>query len=153
MLAWLAALFFDDAPSTNRRHIRQRYGYAAIGWAERLIANLALIRAVELSGVAARFYPNKRNAAPTGFRRRMRGVSLRAALGARARKAIRSPDAFKRIQLLIAAFADIDAFARRYLVKRAITRLTRICAIIMIAPPAEAVRTLAAPAAAAADTS
>jgi hypothetical protein len=39
------------------------------------------------------------------------------------------------------------------LVKRAITRLTRICAIIMIAPPAEAVRTLAAPAAAAADTS
>jgi hypothetical protein len=39
------------------------------------------------------------------------------------------------------------------MVARAIRRLTRLCAIIMIAPPAHAVRTLAAPALINADTS
>ncbi len=65
---------------------------------------------------------------------------MRAVFGARARKALRARNTLERIQRLIAAFSDIDGFTRRYMVVRALKRLTKLSAIIMIAPPAELVR-------------
>jgi len=77
----------------------------------------------------------------------------RAILGSRLRKALAAPTAHGRIGRLIAAFRDLDGFARRYLLPRAIRRLTKLHAIVMCAPPVDAVRTLSAPALATADTS
>ena len=154
MLAWLAALLFAGAPHANRRHIRQRYGFASFAWAYRLLRALVMIRAVQLTGLRARPGPPPRNAAPAGFHRRtVRAASMRATFGARARKALRARTTLERIQRLIAAFSDIDGFTRRYMVARALRRLTKLCAIVMLAPPAHAVRTLAAPALSVADTS
>lgn len=153
MLEWLAALLFADAPA-NRRRIRQRYGLISFTWAYRLLRALVVVRAVQLAGVRGRTGPPPRNAAPNGFHRRIRRVaSARATFGSRARKALSASNTLKRIRRLIAAFSDIDGFARRYMLARALKRLTRLCAIVMTTPPADAVRGLAAPVLASADTS
>jgi hypothetical protein len=154
MLAWLALVLFSETTRIDRRHIRQRYCFATLDWAERLVRALAIIRAVEITGIKQRGRPPLRNAAPAGFRRRVRRSSgMRATVGARFRKAIKARDPRERIQRLIAAFADIDGLARRTLVPRALRRLTKRCAVIMRAPPADAIRALAAPAPCAADSS
>jgi hypothetical protein len=137
----------------DRRRIRQRYRFAALDWFERLVGALVIIRTCEITGIKKRPRPPLRNAAPPGFRRRTRRASMRATLGARMRKALKHHDPRQRLQRLVAAFADIDAFARRYLVPRALRRLTRIHAVVPIAPASEAVRALAIPAPCAADTS
>lgn len=154
MLAWLASILTADAAPANRRHIRQRYGFASLDWAERLLRTLALVRAVEITGVSRRPRPQLRNAASAGFRRRIaRGAIGRAVAGVGFRKAIKACDLRTRIQRLRAAFADIDAFARRYLVRRVLRRLTKLCAVIPVAPPAHALRALAEPEPCAADSS
>jgi uncharacterized protein (DUF58 family) len=78
---------------------------------------------------------------------------MRATLGGRLRKALKHRDPRVRLQRLMAALADIDGFARRYLVARALKRLTKLNAVVMCAPPAAAVVSLAAPALDAADSS
>jgi hypothetical protein len=145
MLTWLArALLADVAPS--RRHIRQRYPAFSLDWAERIVRALAVTRAVELAGLRKRPRPPLRNAAGRGFRRRVaRGAVLRAVAGSRFRKALKHRDAAQRLQRLIAAFADIDAFARRHLVARARRRLTRLHAVIPSAPPSAPCLAQAAP--------
>src|SRR5689334_933242 len=93
MLAWLASLLFAEAPPAQRRHMRQRYGFAALDWAERLLRTLALMRAVEIAGIRPRSHPPLRNAAPAGFRRRIaHGAIGRVLAGARFRKAIKARD-------------------------------------------------------------
>lgn len=155
LLAWLATHLLNDTPPPGRRRIRQRYKFASLGWAYRLLRALVIVRSVQLTGIRSRRPRTARNAAPAGFRRRItrRNPSLRAIFGARARKALRAKTLHTRIQRLAAAFSDVDGFTRRYIVSRAQSGLTKLYAIIIHAPPADAVRTLATPALSAADTS
>lgn len=154
MLVWLAAMLLADAKPASRRRIRQRYDFASLDWAERLVRSLAITRAIEIAGVRKRPRPPLRNAAGPGFRRRIsRGAIGRAIAGARFRKALKSSDMRTRLHLLLAALADIDAFARRHLFRRVLRRLTKLHAVIMRAPPAEAIRALAAPEPCASDSS
>lgn len=154
MLAWLALLLFADAPRVDRRRIRQRAGFASLDWAARLVRTLAILRAAEISGIRKRPRPPLRNAAGAGFRRRItRGAICRAIAGARFRKALKARDPRTRLQLLLTALADIDAFARRYLLPRALRRLTKLHAVIMRAPPADSIFSLTAPEPCRADSS
>jgi|SRR5690606_6250097 len=150
MLSWIVLC---GERFTSRRHVRQRYRFVSLARLTKLLCTLAMIRAVEMAPRCPS--PRRlRNAAPTGFRRRIdRAGLMRAILGSRLRKALAAPTADGRIGHLIAAFRDLDGFARRYLLPRAIRRLTKLHAIVMHAPPAVTVRTLSAPALATADTS
>ena len=152
MLGWIAAHVFSNAQLPSRR-VRQRYRFISLGWAYRLVRALVIVRAVHLTS-AARVRAPSRNAAPAGFRRRIhRAAKMRATFGARARKALTAREPKERLRLLVVALSDIDGFARRYMVPRALRRLTKLCAILMLAPPAHAVRSLAAPALSGPDTS
>lgn len=154
MLAWVAlTLHSESAPRVMRRHIRQRYGFISLAWIERLVGALALIRAAKI----ARLKPLKRapahTAAPSGFHRRApRAGGRRATLGGRFRKALKRRDPRERLHCLLSALSDIDAFARRYLVKRGLRRLTRRRPLIIAAPPAQPLESLTAAAVGAADT-
>ena len=151
-LVWIASVLFTErAPA--RRHIRQRYGLFSLRSLTRLVLTLAIARAVELTQIRPRSR-QLRNAAPPGFRRRTRPRALiRAIAGARLRKALKRGDLTQRIQFLIAALSDIDAFTRRYLVPRALRRLTKLCAVIAIAPRTDAILGAPAPSPALADSS
>lgn len=153
MLSWIALALCGER-FTSRRHVRQRYGFISLAWLTKLLGALAMIRAAEMA--PARPPPSRtiRNAAPTGFRRRInRTIPTRAILGSRLRKALAAPTAHDRIERLIAAFRDLDGFARHYLLPRALKRLTKLHAVIMLAPAADPVRALNAPALTSADTS
>jgi hypothetical protein len=78
---------------------------------------------------------------------------MRATAGARFRKALKARDARERMRRLVEAISDIDGFVRRYLVGRALRRLTRLDAVVMLAPPADAVQSLFAPEPRATDSS
>lgn len=136
MLEWIAsALFTERTP--KRRHIRQRYGRVSLRTLTRFTCLLAIIRVVEISGIRPRRRA-VRNAAPAGFRRRTDSSAfLRACIGARLRKAIKRGDLATRLRFLTAALSDIDAFARRYLLARALRRLTRLCPVVIFAPAAQ----------------
>lgn len=135
MLAWVAdGLFGEGAP--HRRRLRQRGGFFSLDRLARFTCGLALIRVVEIAGMRPR-HRAVRNAAPVGFRRRTAPRALvRACIGARLRKAAKRGDLAARIRFLTAALSDIDAFARRYLLARALRRLSKLCAIVPIAPSA-----------------
>jgi hypothetical protein len=153
MLSWIA-LALCGARFTSRRHVRQRYGFVSLAWLTKLLGALAMIRAAEMAPVRPPPSRTMRNAAPAGFRRRInRPGQMRAILGSRLRKALAAPTAHGRICRLIAAFRDLDGFARRYLLPRALKRLTKLHAVLMVAPAADPVRTLSAPPLASADTS
>lgn len=158
MLAWLTAAMFSEPKRRRygvfRRRIRQRYRFASLGWAERLIRALAIARAIEIAGVAPRPARQLRNGAPPSARRRvMRAALLRAVVGGRFRRALKHRDLYERLRRLRAALADIDGLARRYLVARALNGLAKLYAIVIALPFAQALATLAAPAPAAADSS
>lgn len=144
VLAWLVFALFSDAAHISRRRIRQRCRFAALDRIERLVRALAVIRAAELAGLRK---PSRRvfaAAAPAGFRRRIKGGALlRAAVGARFRKALKHRIPCRRIQRLLAALADIDALARRCLVRRVKRGLARLCAVVPVTPPAHVVFSLA----------
>ena len=112
-----------------------------------------MIRTVEITRIEQRTR-STRDTSPVGFRRRInRAARMRATIGARLRKALKHRDTSERIRRLLAALADIDGFARHYLAPRALRRLTKLYAIVMCAPPADAVASGASPAPRAADTS
>jgi hypothetical protein len=139
LLAWAAQILFATTARPNRRHIRQRYGFISLDRIERCVRALVITHAVQLAQLRRRQRP-LRNAAAFGFRRRIaRGGLLRAAVGARVRKALKHRDPAQRIQRLVGALANIDAFARRYLLARAKRRLTRLHAVLIAAPMAEPV--------------
>lgn len=153
MLGWIALALCGER-FTSRRHVRQRYGFVSLAWLTKLLGALVMIRAAEMAPARPPPSQRLRNTAPTGFRRRInRPGETRAILGSRLRKALAAPTAHGRIERLIAAFRDLDGFTRRYLLPRALKRLTKLHAVIMLAPAADPVRTLSAPALASADTS
>jgi hypothetical protein len=138
MLAWVAGALFG-ARELDQRRLFQRAVFLSLHRLTRLTCRLAIIRAVELTGIRAR-QRTIRNTAPAGFRRRTAPRALvRACIGARLRKALKRGDLAERIRFLAAALSNIDAFARRYLVPRALRRLTKLCAIVLIAPPGDAI--------------
>jgi hypothetical protein len=138
MLAWVARFWFG-ADALNGRRIQRRVGFLSLHRLTRLTCRLAIIRAVEITGIRAR-QRAIRNTAPSGFRRRTAPrVLMRACIGGRLRKALKRGDLSDRIRFLTAALADIDGFARRHLVPRALRRLTKLCAVVLTAPPAAAV--------------
>ena len=152
MLTWVAGVVFGEGLA-GRRRLRQRGRFLSLDRLARLTCRLALIRAVEITGVRAR-RRTVRNTAPAGFRRRIAPRALRrACLGARLRKALNRGDLKTRIEVLTAALTDIDAFARRYLVARARRGLTRLCAVVLIAPAADVLLSAPASAPACADSS
>lgn len=153
MLSWIALALCGER-FTGRRHVRQRYGFVSLASLTKLLCALAMIRAAEMAPARPLASRKIRNAAPAGFRRRVnRAVQMRAILGSRLRKALAAPTAHGRIGRLIAAFRDLDGFARRYLLPRALKRLTKLHAVIMVAPAVDPVCTLSAPTLASADTS
>jgi hypothetical protein len=155
MLAWAASVLFADTARPSRRHIRQRYRFLSLDPLARLVRDLAIVRATDLVHLRSR--PRSRgvrNAAAHGFRRRTtRGAWTRTIAGSRLRNALKHRDPAQRIHRLLAAIADIDAFARRYLVPRAKRRLTRLFPVLMFAPAAAPLVSCTAPDPCAADTS
>jgi hypothetical protein len=152
MLAWVARFWFG-ADALNGRRFHQRARFLSLHRLTRLTCCLAIVRAVEITGIRAR-QRTIRNAAPAGFRRRTAPhVPIRACLGARLRKALKRGGLAERIRFLTAALADLDAFTRHYVVPRALRRLTKLCAVVITAPPAAAVLGLPASPPALADSS
>lgn len=143
MLAWVADALLGEG-ATHRRRLRQPGPFFSLRRLARFACRLALVRAVEIAGIRRRRRAI-RNSASAGFRRRSvpRAV-IRACIGARLRKAVKRGDLASRIRFLTAALSDIDAFARRYLVARVLRGLTRLYAVVPIAPSAAVI--LAAPA-------
>ncbi len=153
MLSWIALALCGER-FTSRRHLHQRYGFVSLTWLKKLLCALVITRAADMVMDRRSRAGKIRNTAPAGFRRRINPAGRsRAILGSRLRKALAAPTAHGRIARLIAAFSDLDAFTRRYMLARAQKRLTKLCAIILFAPPADAVHALAAPALMSADTS
>jgi len=154
MLAWAALVLFSAVAPINRRHIRQRYHALSLDCVERVVRRLAMLRAAEIAHLRTGPRRLPRNAAPDGFRRRTTPEALRRAIaGSRFRKALKHRDIAERWRRLSAALADIDAFARRYLVPRAMRRLTRLFPVLMDAPAAEPLVSLALSPASAIDSS
>lgn len=134
---WAALALFSVMPArSNRRHMRQRYGFLSLDFIERLVRALILVRAVEFARVCGAGRKTYRDASPAGFHCPARRCGLmRASLGSRFRAAFRCRDLHERILLLLSAIAHIDGFARRYLVKRVLRRLTRRRGFLIVAPP------------------
>lgn len=152
MIVWAAAIFFESL-FANRRRIRQRYGALSIGKLTKLVRNLLLIRAAEFVSRSIRHTP-WRNYAPAGFTRSKHPRSLlRAIAGARLRRYLNAGSLSARFARLIRVLSDLDAHARKFLLRRAQRGLHRFIAMLLVRPPHDAARTLAAPHAACADTS
>ena len=137
-LLWIAAALFG-ALKPNRRHIKQRYGWLGLDGLVRTVCTLAIIRAVELAHLPRHAKPqNTRDFAQPGFQRQLRPQSLRrAAIGAHLRRWFSSADPGLRIQRLLEALADLDAFVRKHVLKRARRRLTKLRPLIAVRPPAQ----------------
>ncbi|MGE0186969.1 MAG: hypothetical protein AB7Q23_14370, partial [Hyphomonadaceae bacterium] len=95
MLAWVA--FFFEEPSGGRR--RQRRDFAGLDWAVYALQALALVRALELTGIVGQRCIVPNTAGP-GFRRRKVRASLRRCAGSRFRRAFRHRDPRVRLALL-----------------------------------------------------
>jgi hypothetical protein len=152
MLARAAAVFFGELIA-NRRRIRQRYRLLSLDKLAHLVRNLMIARAAALFGQRRPRRP-QRNDAPSGFRRRTRARSaLRAIAGSRLRRLLSSGDAAAGFAKLTHILRNLDAYARAFLAPRAKNGVNCLLAIIPTHPPRAHVCTLAAPAAAFANTS
>lgn len=151
MLAWIGVMLFAPAPPrARRRHIRCRYGLLSLDAMARMVRNLIICRMHRARRPRRRANPPWRDFAPAGFVRRTRPRQLvRAFAGADLRRRLRHRDPRGRLGLLIAALADIDAFAAR-LARR---RLTRIFGLRLTHAIAEPIAALSMQAPALADTS
>lgn len=142
-LSWALLLLYSTTSRINRRHMRQRYGLLSLEGVKQIVCALIIVRAVEIARLRGGSRRQPRDASPLGFRCRARtGGLMRASIGSRLRVALRHRDLRERIARLLAAFADIDGFACRYLVARG--RLTRLRPMIIAAPRASACASLAA---------
>ena len=152
LLNWALLLLHASTSRVNHRHMRQRYSLLSLEGVRQIVCALIVVRAVEIARLRGGPGKHRRDASPIGVRRRARTAGLmRASIGARLRRALKHRDVGERIGRLLAAFADIDGYACRYLVARG--RLTKLRPIVMTAPQASACASLAAPVVCAADSS
>lgn len=154
MLVWAALILFSPSASANRRHIRRRYWFLSLDPIEELVRILCLVRAVELARRRASRRPMVRPIVGANFGQRAhRGALMRAHIGAPLRKALKHRDPRQRISRLLAALADIDGMARRYMLRRVLRPLGKLWAITIRASVADACVSAPALAPCAADTS
>jgi hypothetical protein len=152
MIVWAAAVFFEGL-FANRRRIRQRYGALCIGKLTRLVRNLLLIHAAQFVNRSVQ-QNTWRNYAPAGFTRRRRPRSLlRSIAGGRLRRYLCAGSLPARFARLIHVISNLDACARKFLLRRAERGLHRFIAMLLVRPPHEAPRTLALAEVPCADTS
>lgn len=146
VLMLFAGLIARTAPISKRR--LERYGHISLDMLARRIRNLIILRAIQI--LNPRRTPRQRfNHAHAGFTRRIVPRQfLRSFGGSRLRRALRHRDPATRISILLAALQSIDTFART------ITRyMTRLAAIIALAPPRDVIPAFAAPTPSPADSS
>lgn len=151
-IVWAAAVFLDGL-LPNRRRIRQRYGLLSIDKLTRIVRNLMIARTAQMvTRAPGRAVP--RNFAPPGFRRRMRPRNLLNAIaGARLRRFLKAGDDAQRFARLIRVLGNIDAYVRRFLLRRGRRGVSRLNGLRVVRPPHHAARSLAAPVLAFADSS
>jgi hypothetical protein len=155
-LAWIAMMLLsDETPRASRRIVRRRYCLLDLGVMTRLVRNLVIIRAGQLSQRRRRRRPILLDSAPAGFTRRTRAnaAALRRTAGSWLRRRLAGEGgAALRVSRLLAALADLDTLAGR-LVRRLRRGLTRLRPIVMTRAPQHARTSLAEPAPCAADSS
>ena len=155
VLAWVGAVLFGVGATPDLRRLRRRRRLLTLDPVEQAVRWLVICRTVDLAHLQER--PGAQtlhDGIAGGFRRRVeRGGILRTIAGSRFRKALKHRDPAQRLQRLLAALADIDAFARRYLVPRALRRLTRLFPVLACAPPPVAPTACAVPEVRAVNTS
>jgi hypothetical protein len=121
MLSWIAAVLFAEREITHRQ-LRQRRR-ASIDGLRRVVINLILLRARELSGLR----PRKLRFWKHGRDLRTRHL-IRSLVGSKLRRALKHKDPAMRIARLIGALRNLDAYAQ-HLALRMRRRLTRLWAI------------------------
>jgi hypothetical protein len=149
MLAWMLAAFSSD---TAHRGRHARRSGANLDRVARMVCALIAVQAAMRPRGRRKPYQRLRQFAPRGFAQRSQSHVWRSAFGSALRRRLYAHDPRQRIAKLSAALRDLDqlaaAFARR--MDRGFTRLTPI---VLVRPPCEIVRTLAAPAASGVDSS
>lgn len=153
MIVWAAAALFGEL-FADRRRIRQRFGLLAIGRLTHLVRNLMIARGAQLLPPSARRRRVPRNFAPTGFRLRARPRNiLRSIAGGRLRRFLNAGDLATRLVRLIQVLSDFDRYVRAFLLRRGQRGVTRLIRVLLVRPPHDAARSLAAPTPALADSS
>lgn len=150
ILIWAAAVFLGES-LINRRHIRQRYGALNIAKLAHLVRNLMIIRAAHF--LRRRNVAPRRYFAPPGFRQRHRAFPLRAIAGSRLRRFLTQGNCATRITRFVQIVRNLDAFVRKFLVRRAQAGINRQSPIVMVQPARDRVHSLAAQAPLLADSS
>jgi hypothetical protein len=151
ILVWAAAVLLGLLIPDTRRE-RQRRSALSLGKLAYLVRNLMIAHiALHVRNRPQRAW---RDFSRTGFRRRRPTRNpLRAIAGARLRRFLLAGSVTERLARLAKIMSDIDAYARRFLLRRALHGVTRLSPILMVSPPHDVARALASPAAICADTS
>lgn len=152
ILVWAASALFGDARAKSR-HIRQRYSALSIGKLTHMVRNLLLIRAARFQCAPLRL-KHWRIYTPPGFHRRKAPRNkLRSIAGARLRRFMKHGSLVQRLTRLIQIVRDLDAYARRFVLRRARHGLTRLLAIRMTRPSQHVLNDMCAQAPLPADSS
>jgi hypothetical protein len=116
MLRWIAAVLFAGKAITLRQ-LKARHSRVSLDGLTRMVVNLLIIRAFELSRrrrARLRFFRHGRDLRPRHY--------IRTFLGARLRRVLKPKHAAARIEALIRVLRHLDLYARQF-AKRRITRL------------------------------
>jgi hypothetical protein len=150
MVVWAATVLLCERAAT-RRHMRQRYGFISIEKLTRLVRNVMIVR-------AAQFLPRRsprpwRAAARSGFRHRPLRMRLRSVAGSRLRRFLQAGSFTRRLTRLVHIVRNLDAFVRKFLLRRAENGVNRLSPLIVARPPQDAIQTRPAQTPALADSS
>lgn len=148
-LCWTWSLLTGAA--FNPRHMRTR-GAITLDQIARFVAELIVVAAMRAARLHARPKPWGNPFPIVGFRQKWLRPTARRAIGARLRAQLRHRDPLVRIIILLHALVHFDAYVAR-MTPRMIRRLSRLEPRIVVAPPADAVITLAVHTPRAADSS
>lgn len=135
MLLWTAGALLGERIA-KRRHIRQRYHALSIAKLTHLVRNLLIIRAAQF--VRHRPPAPWRNFAPAGFQRRRGICRLRTIAGSRLRHFLSQGDLATRLMRFVDIVRNLDAYARKFLLRRARLGLSRLNSLIAARPQAQA---------------
>jgi hypothetical protein len=150
MLAWMLAAFSSDAAHGGRR-ARRRSG-ANLDRVARMVCALIAVRAAMLSKGRRKPYQRRRQFAPRGFAQRTPSHVWRSAFGSALRQRLYAHDPRQRIAKLSVALRELDQLAGAF-ARRMLRGFTRLAPIVLVRPPRETVRMLAAPPASGVDSS
>jgi hypothetical protein len=135
MLLWAAAVMLGERIAP-RRHLRQRSRALSITKLTHLVRNLLIIRAAEV--VRHRPPAPWRNFAPAGFLHRRGRCRLRTIAGSRLRRLLNEGDLAARLMRFVHIVRNLDACARKFLLRRARSGLGHLNSLIVTRPQAHA---------------